>query len=158
MIDDSKIIVLNPKADSNTEDKLGKTFQQFDALLKELRKRALPPNVIEAINRGIGEINSSALTGRDLRKEIKKHQTSILKLLEKELKLVTKNHYLTLWMILGMSVFGIPIGVFIGSLKENMGLLGIGLPIGMAIGLGVGVMLDKKAIKEDRQLDVEIKH
>lgn len=158
MINDSKIIVLNPKADSTTEDKLGKTFQQFDALLKELRKRALPANVIETINRGIGEINSSALTGTGLRKEIKKHQSSILKMLEKELKLVTKNHYRTLWMILGMSAFGIPIGVFIGSLKNNMGLLGIGLPIGMAIGLGVGAMLDKKAMKKDRQLDVEIKY
>ena len=73
MIDDSKIIVLNPKADSNTEDKLGKTFQQFDDLLKELRKRVLPANVIETINRGIGEINSSALTGTGLRKGIKKH-------------------------------------------------------------------------------------
>ncbi|MFD2597795.1 hypothetical protein ACFSQ3_02435 [Sphingobacterium corticis] len=39
----------------------------------------------------------------------------------------------------------------------NIGLLGIGLPIGMALGLAVRATMDKKAKQEGRQLDLEIK-
>ena len=158
MIDNSKIIVLNTRVDSIAGQKLEKALLQFVTVLNELRNRVLPANLIDPINNGISEINSSTLSGAGLLKQIKRHQSAVLKLVEKEMKLVPKHHYRTLWMILGMSAFGIPIGVLIGSLNDNMGLLKIGLPIGMAIGLGVGAMLDKKAMKEDRQLDVEIKY
>jgi hypothetical protein len=40
----------------------------------------------------------------------------------------------------------------------NIGLLGIGLPIGMGVGVGVGSYLDKKALTEGRQLDVDLKY
>lgn len=53
----------------------------------------------------------------------------ILKLIEKELKLVPKNSYRNRWMAIGMSAFGVPIGA------------------GM----------DKKAFEEGRQLDMEIR-
>jgi hypothetical protein len=39
-----------------------------------------------------------------------------------------------------------------------MGLLAIGLPIGMGIGIAVGTSMDKKAMNEGRQLDIEIKN
>ena len=48
---------------------------------------------------------------------------------------------------------GVPFGLSIG----NLGMLGIGLPIGMAIGVGVGSSMDKKAFNEGRQLDFEVK-
>jgi len=59
-----------------------------------------------------------------------------------------------LWMVLGMSVFGMPLGVAYGSVMGNMGLLGLGLPIGMCIGMAVGAMLDKKAKEKGNQLEV----
>jgi hypothetical protein len=89
-----------------------------------------------------------------LRKHIRKTQSGILKLIEKELKLVTKNHYRKTWLAVGMAAFGIPLGVAFGTSIGNMGLLGIGLPIGMAIGSG----MDKKAVESGRQLDLEIKY
>ena len=61
-------------------------------------------------------------------------------------------------MVVGMSAFGLPIGVAIGLSIGNIGLLGIGLPIGMGIGIIVGRLMDKKALAEGRQLDVEIKY
>ena len=64
--------------------------------------------------------------------------SQIINLLEKELKLVPKNHYTTTWLALGMTIFGLPIGVVFGSSLGNIGLMAIGLPIGMAIGMGVG--------------------
>jgi hypothetical protein len=38
-------------------------------------------------------------------------------------------------MVLGMSAFGIPMGVAFGLSMGNIGLLGIGLPIGMGVEL-----------------------
>ena len=52
----------------------------------------------------------------------------------------------------------LPIGAAIGSVSGNMGVLGAGLPIGMGIGIAVGMSMDKKAINEGRQLDIEIKN
>jgi hypothetical protein len=57
-------------------------------------------------------------------------------------------------MAIGMAVFGIPLGVVFGMSPGNMAFIGIGLPIG----LGVGSEKDKKAFREDRQLDIEIKN
>jgi hypothetical protein len=77
--------------------------------------------------------------------------------LEKELKVVPKNYYRTLWMALGMSAFGLPIGTAIGLFLGNIGLLAVGLPIGMGIGAVVGTNMDKKALAEGRTMDIEIK-
>jgi hypothetical protein len=63
-----------------------------------------------------------------------------------------------MWMLFGMSGIGLPIGVAFGLSIGNIGLLGLGLPIGMAIGLAIGMSLDKKALNEGRQLNIEIKN
>jgi hypothetical protein len=60
-------------------------------------------------------------------------------------------------MAIGMSAFGIPLGVAFGASLGNMGLLGIGIPIGMVFGMAIGSGMDKKAIQEGRQLDLEMK-
>jgi hypothetical protein len=74
------------------------------------------------------------------------------------MKLVPKDYYRSLWMTLGMSAFGIPMGVVFGISMGSMAYLGIGLPIGLVIGIAVGTAMDKKALEEGRQLDVEIKY
>ena len=38
-----------------------------------------------------------------------------------------------------------------------MAFLAIGIPLGMAIGIGLGTGMDKKALEEGRQLDIEIR-
>ena len=62
-----------------------------------------------------------------------------------------------MWLAIGMSAFGLPIGVAFGLSIGNIGLMAIGLPIGMAIGAAVGTGMDKKALEAGRQLDIEIK-
>lgn len=152
-----KINELNQKSDIVKNVKLEQAYVQFEKLLFELRKRDLPDGLVMSINKDIDEINSTSLSGDDMREIIKKVQTRIIKLLEKEVKLVPKNYYLNLWLTLGMSVFGIPIGVIFGASLGNMAFLGVGLPIGLVIGIAVGSGMDKKAVEEGRQLDVEIK-
>jgi hypothetical protein len=137
--------------------KLNEIFSQFRQLLAELENRELPDEIVTSINNDIDEINSITVIGNELQKEIERRLQRIIKLLEKNLKLVPKNYYRNLWMILGIAVFGIPIGVIFGASLDNMAYLAIGLPIGLVIGIGLGAVMDQKALKEGRQLDIEIK-
>ncbi|WP_373722504.1 hypothetical protein [Bacteroides heparinolyticus] len=138
--------------------KLNEIFSQFTKLLIELEKREIPDEIVISINKDIDEINSITNIGNELKKQIKQRLQRIIKLLERNLKLVPRNYYRNMWMALGMAVFGIPMGVAFGTSLGNMAYLAIGLPIGLAIGLGVGEGMDKKALKEGRQLDIEIKY
>ena len=146
--------------DGITENaKLNRIYIQFGDILRELRKKELPDKIIESVNQDIDQLNSSSLTGNELRKLVKKKQTNILKLLEKEVKIVPKNHYQNLWLVVGMTAFGVPIGMTFGlGVTGNASNIAIGLPIGMAIGYALGLEMDKKAFKEGRQLDVKIKY
>jgi hypothetical protein len=124
--------------------------------LNELRKRELPVEMVSAINQEVEVINAVSDTGKGFRKMVRDKQSHILKMLEKELKLVPKNYYRNMWLAIGMAVFGLPLGVVFGASLGNMAFIGIGLPIGMVIGMGVGAEMDKKAFREGRQLDIEI--
>ena len=152
------IIELKDRQNLSDDSKLSRIYIQFGELLNQLRKKNLPQNIIVVVNQDIEELNTTSFTGNDFRKLIKQKQTKIIKLLEKELKIVPKNYYRNIWLAVGMSVFGLPIGVAFGVSIGNMGLLAIGLPIGMAIGTLVGSRMDKKAFEENRQLDIEIKY
>jgi hypothetical protein len=149
---------LNNNPNVFSDNKLIKIYSQFGELIKELRKRELPENIEKLINDSVDQINSSAHSESELKKFIKQKQSSILKQVEKELKVVPKNYYRNLWMLFGFTAFGLPIGVVFGLSIGNIGLLGIGLPIGMFIGLGLGIMLDKKALNQGRQLNIEIEN
>jgi hypothetical protein len=149
---------LNKRPSIDQNKKLISAYAQFDKLLTELKKKELPKEIVKHINNGIDQINSFSEPKKELRKQIRKTQSGILKLIEKELKLVTKNHYRNTWLAVGMAAFGIPLGVAFGTSIGNMGLLGIGLPIGMVIGMALGSDMDKKAVESGRQLDLEIKY
>lgn len=150
------IIELKDRTDLANDFKLSGFYTQFGTLLNELRKKQLNEELIKSINAFIETINISTTTGNELRKLLKQAQTYIVKQVEKEHKIVPKNHYRTLWMLLGFTAFGLPIGMALGLSVGNMGLMAIGLPIGMAIGAAVGSSMDKKAAAEGRQLNVEI--
>ena len=152
-----KLQELNHQSD-NDDFKLKEIYGQFKKLLFELEKRVLPDEIVDSINKDIVEINSITNTGKELRKQINQKLQRIFKLLEKDLKLVPRNYYRNMWSALGMAVFGLPMGVAFGTSLGNMAYLGIGLPLGLAIGIGVGDGMDKKALKEGRQLDIEIKY
>jgi len=150
-----KINNLKQRPEISDKPKLQKSYSQFEKLIAELRKKELPNKVIELINVSIDELNSSS--EKELCSKTKKLQAKIVALIEKELKIVTKNHYRNTWMALGMAAFGIPLGAAFGASLGNVGFIGIGLPIGMAIGLATGTSMDKKALEEGRQLNLELK-
>ncbi|MCL2007281.1 MAG: hypothetical protein FWG77_04275 [Treponema sp.] len=152
------IIDLKEREDISGNVKLNRTYLQFGELLRLLRLRELPSNIIETLNQDIEEVNSTSLIDKHLRKLIRKKQLKILNLLEKELKLVHKTHYKNLWSGIGIAAFGIPIGFALSFIfRGNTALYGAGIPIGMVIGMVVGTNMDKKALEEGRQLDIEFK-
>jgi len=153
-----QVTQLKDKPNLSADVKLSAIYAQFKALISELEKKELTPAIVANINSSIELINASPLAGKELIKLIKQQQTLIIKQVEKEHKIAPKNHYRNLWMLLGFTAFGLPIGMIFGLSMRNIGLMGVGLPIGMAIGAAVGSAMDKKALTEGRQLDIELKN
>lgn len=151
-----KIIELNEKPNTEFNKRLINKYGEFEKLITELNKREIPQEIVISINQEIGKINSFSGSHKDLLKHLRKGLSKILKLIEKDLKLVTKNHYRNMWLAVGMSVFGISFGVAFGVSFGNMAFIGIGIPIGMAMGIAIGTSKDNKAREEGKQLDLEI--
>ncbi|WP_196893159.1 hypothetical protein [Aureivirga marina] len=150
-----KFIEIEPKNSFESNNpKIEKLYPQFVKILEELNKREVPQEIVEIINKEIQKINETKDEVLALRKQIMKSQLVILNIVEKKMKLVTKNYYKNLWLTLGMTVFGLPFGVVFAFALDNMAFIAIGLPIGMAIGLGAGSQMDKKAEKEGRMLNI----
>jgi hypothetical protein len=134
--------------------KLTKCYAKFAALIDELRNRELSENVVNQINTELTLINQSH-DEKELKKLVYKKQYKIIKLIEKEHKIVPKGYYRNLWLALGMSAFGVPLGVAFGAALGNMAFLGMGLPIGMVIGIAIGTQKDNEAAKNGKQLNFQ---
>ncbi|WP_026755557.1 glycine zipper family protein [Sediminibacter sp. Hel_I_10] len=153
-----EIIALKQRQDSNENLKIARAFVQFETLISELKKRELPDHIVNFVNTAVSKVNSSSEDEKPFRNLLKTSQTAVIQELEKELKLVPKNHYRNKWLAIGMAVFGIPLGAAFGAIIGNMGLIALGLPIGMVFGMALGSKMDEKAREEGRQLDLEIKY
>ena len=137
--------------------KASNAYQQLGKLLNALEVKELPNETVDLINNEVEQLNSISVIDKYFVTATKEKQNRVIKLIEKKHKIVPINYYRKLWMILGMSAFGVPLGVAFGLSIGNLGMLGIALPIGMAIGVVVGSTMDKKALNEGRQLNFEVK-
>lgn len=126
----------------------------WERLLAALGERELPDEVVQAINERIASINAFEGSQRAFERHIRKQRTGTLQLLEKKVGLVQPNHYMGLWMALGLGIFGTPLGIAMGASLGNYGLIGLGLPIGLMVGMLIGMSKDKQAQKEGKQLPV----
>lgn len=148
---------LTERQNSTQNPKAVKAYQQLNALVSALESKELPDETVGLIDQVIDQLNAMSETEEYFVKTIKQKEKELLKLVEKKHRIVPQNYYRNLWMVVGMSAFGLPAGLAFGLSMGNMGLMGIGLPIGMAVGIGVGLSMDKKAFDEGRQLDFEVK-
>jgi hypothetical protein len=121
-----------------------------------LRKRELPDGIVDSINKEIDKLNSIEGLSDEFKKTLKKSKSTILKVLEKEAKLVPKKYYRNLWRAMGTGIFGIPIGLIVVQKFGDIPYIMTGIPIGLLIGTAVGERKDKKALAAGRQLDVDI--
>jgi hypothetical protein len=150
-----KELIERPEIEQNS--KLNTAYSLLKNLLSELRKREIPIEILNSINQEIDKLNGFSGSNKELLKQVRNSQSLILSLVKKELGLVPKGHFQTMWMAMGMATFGIPFGVVFGLTLGNMAFFAIGIPIGMSIGLAIGAGMDKKEQEEGRQLDIEIK-
>ena len=132
---------------------MSKAINNLYKLITAINTRGIDKKHTQSISVDIVTFNSFEGTDKELIKLLKKIQCETLKYLEKELKLVVKNHYRNMWMVLGMSMFGLPLGVVFGFSIGNMGFIDVGLSIGMVI--GVGTKMDEQVKKQDRVLNID---
>ena len=151
-----KILVLKPEWEQ--DKKLSERYQLFNQLTRELEQKEVPEKIIAEINEWIEQQNNMEGDSRILLKSYGALQKRTVKLLEKELQLVTLHHYRTLWTLLGMSTLGIPLGLVYANIIDNMAMMSIGIPIGMGIGAYMGSQKDKKAFENGKQLNVQLKY
>lgn len=135
--------------------KIEASIKRFQNLLNAIEEHQIPESLVQKINEEITQVNKLSEKENITSKELSASKKRILKRLEKELKLVPKHYYRSLWMVLGLASFGIPIGVVLGTSLGNMAFLGSGMPIGMVIGMALGSRMDQKAALEGRQLNIE---
>lgn len=130
----------------------------LNAYLTELQTYSLDVATVNIVDTSIATINATTSTDGTLAGVIKRETMSLVRKVEKHAKIVPRNYYKNFWMVLGMTAFGLPLGVALGAAIKNMGFMAIGMPIGMAIGVGVGMAYDKKAAEAGRQLSMEINY
>lgn len=153
-----KITPLKRREDLSGQPELNVIYRQFGALIYELDTKSLSEDTILFINNRVEKINATPGSGSMLKKLLLKKQARIIRLVKKNDHIVVKDYYRNLWLVLGMVVFGIPIGAAMGGSSGNVGMLALGLPIGLAIGLAVGSEKDKKAFQDGRQLNTAVQH
>ena len=150
-----KIIDLNNEQNNNRSKKIVKHYSQLKKIIIDLNERGIPGETIQAINDEINIINESKGTEKDFLSQVKKAKSNILKLIEKELKLVPKFHYQNLWMAYGMMA-----GLIISLILKQFGLdntwnsVGMMLPMGILFGIVAGKNRDEKAKNDGQQLNI----
>lgn len=149
---------LNLKKNTSVDaTKLKEKIKVLKELLQHLSQHTLPDTFVEKVNQEIDTLNALAPSNKNLLRTLSQKTKTIVHYAVKDLKRPTINYYKNLWIPLGMSVFGLPIGMAIALSVKNLGLLAVGLPVGLGIGALLGTHLDNKAKKEGRQLPIEIK-
>ncbi|WP_421871083.1 hypothetical protein [Marinoscillum sp.] len=151
-----KFNALSLHIQSGTYSKFDKQVDCLRNILTELELVDLPEDQIQSINEQIDYLNSLTSHEKELTKQVRKVKNEIVKSLEKSVKIVPKNYYRNLWMVIGMSAFGLPIGVVFSTIIDNFAFIGVFLPVGMTLGMAMGAQMDEKAKKEGRQLNVEV--
>ena len=149
-----KLTILKWESKSMDDVKIKKELGKLETLLECICTRGVPEDVIKKINTKIEHVNSNETIPS--KKEISKVKKTILEILHADLKWVAPSYYKTLWMSIGMSAFGIPMGIAFSASLGNYGFIGIGLPIGMVIGLAIGQKKDEEAKKNGLQLNVNV--
>ena len=140
---------LEVKEKNQLKKKEQKALEQFNELISALNDKELDEEMIEHIKGNMSNVRSELTFNT-----IKKEESKILDYVKREKGYVAQNHYMTLWIALGMSAIGVPIGVAIGLALDQLGFMGIGIGGGLAIGVAIGSAKDKKAKEQGKQLPI----
>lgn len=142
------------QVDPNEHKSLQAAAAKLERLISELNKKSIPEPLTKKINlslEGIGAFQGSHQAVAGL---IRKVYRQLLTLVRKELGLVPKYYYRSIYLSIGIAAFGLPVGLLISVLIKNFAFIGIGLPVGLTTGMAIGNAMDAKAQKENKQLNI----
>ena len=148
----NELNIHNPYPD---DKKIADRLAQINLLINALREREIPESLANDLNKHLADLGALGGSPRVWQRTLRNSLHRMLNLVEKEIKLVPRHFYRTRWLAIGMTVFGVPLGVVFSTSIGNMGFIGTGIPIGMAIGIAIGINMDNKAKEEGRQLDLD---
>lgn len=134
---------IESRAKSTTDEKAKKVLKCLIPIFEDMNRRQISTEEVDDLLKRLKSLLMSDLNS----KQLFKLKTALLQHLKQEHGLVTQNYYRNLWMVLGMSVFGMPIGLIFSLAIDNMAFIGTGLAIGMPIGMAIGGAKDKKALE-----------
>jgi len=132
-----------------TEDKKSqvKLYRCYISTFQSLENKSLSDEQTILIENKLEEYQLKSINSSD-RKQFKKIHRKFANFLKEEFSFTKKNHYMNLFMSLGM-VFGQSLGMSFGLIFGGSNGLAIGLStgtgIGMALGMAYGTQKDKEA-------------
>ncbi len=126
---------------SISDEKLQKALNDLIPIFEDLDQREIPTESLADLLKRL----KNMLVAELHLKQIVRFKADLLAALRKQYGLVTPKYYQTLWMVLGMTIFGVPFGLIFSMAIDNMAFLGLGFGFGMPIGMAIGIAKDKKA-------------
>jgi len=131
---------------------LGKSYKRFAYLIYELHGHDLSQNTIIFINEHIELINKIEKEN-SLLKQIRVSQNKVLKLLEKKHGIAPRGYYQKLWFFYGITIIGIPSGIALGIILDDLQFVWIGWLIALMISFQIGRSKGKDLARFGRQLN-----
>lgn len=129
---------------SVSDEKLQKALNELIPIFEDLDRREIPTESVADLLKRLKNILVSELH----LKQVTRLKADLLASLRRQYGLVTPKYYQTLWMVLGMTIFGVPFGMIFSMAIDNMAFLGLGFGFGMPIGMAIGIAKDKKALED----------
>lgn len=149
-------VKLIERAETQQKKNWQETQTKYENLLNQLQTKELTSSFIDFVDEEINKLNQSELIAKKYFRMMESSRRRIINKMVQDLKLYPKQYHQNMWLALGMSVFGIPIGMLMSIVLDSMAFIGIGLPLGLSIGIFVGQAKDKKAKSEGKQIDTQI--
>jgi len=141
---------------AHEDQKLYGSISTLNILISEIEAKSIPEEVCFKINYQIDKVNFSYRENDGLiKKQLDIAFRKILNILKRDLGIIPENYYRNLWLALGMSVFGLPLGALIATLTSNTSYLVFGMLMGIVIGIAYGSKKDKDALQENKVIILE---
>ncbi len=140
---------------ADSDEKLYASITHLKILISEIENKGVPEEVCYKINYQIDKMNSFANKKEGiLNRQLEITYYRILYILRRDVGIIPENYYRNLYLALGMSVFGLPLGALIASFLENTSYLIFGMLFGLAVGIVIGSKKDQIADKENKVIRV----
>lgn len=140
---------------SESEDAIAEQKNKLAAVIDALNQHQLSKEFADSAASTLAPPLASENSPKAIAKSIKTKRLQLLRLANVQMNLSVPGQYRNQWAPLGMTIFGLPIGLALSTANDNLGLLALGLPIGLSLGMAIGNGMDAKAEQAGRQLKIK---